>query len=119
MKKNYNKIKKAALTRRQNRVRAKIFGTATLPRLNVSKSLTGVFLQLIDDESGRTLVSLHSQTLAQKGNKTEVSLATGLALAQKAKDKGITQCVFDRSGHKYHGRIKAVADGARQGGLKF
>ena len=119
MKKNLNKIKKLSLTRRQNRIRAKIFGTTSLPRLSVSRSLTSVFLQLIDDSTGRTLVSIHSKTLPKKGKKTEVAFEAGLALAQKAKEKGITNCVFDRGGRQYHGRVKSVALGARQGGLNF
>lgn len=116
---NNNKIKKMALARRHKRVRAKIFGTAEKPRLCVSKSLKYVFLQLIDDKNGRTLISLHSQKLDKKGTKTEIALAAGLALAKKALAKGLSECVFDRAGRQYHGRVKAVADGARQGGLKF
>ncbi|NMB48245.1 50S ribosomal protein L18 [Candidatus Kuenenbacteria bacterium] len=119
MKKNYQQIKQASLARRQKRVRAKIFGTADRPRLSVSKSLKSVFLQLIDDQTGRTLISLHSKTLAQKATKTAIAFTAGENLAQKALAKGITTCVFDRGGRQYHGRIKAVADGARQGGLKF
>lgn len=117
--KNNNKIKKANLERRQNRIRAKISGTAKIPRLSAAKSLNHVYLQLIDDEKGKTLVSLHSKTLALKGKKTEISLAAGRELAARAKKAGITKCVFDRAGRKYHGRVKAVADGAREGGLQF
>lgn len=117
--KNNNKIKKAKLERRQNRIRAKIFGTAKTPRLCASKSLNHVYLQLIDDEKGKTLVSLNSKALALKGKKTEIALAAGRELAVKAKDAGLTKCVFDRAGRKYHGRVKAVADGAREGGLQF
>ena len=116
---NNNKIKEMALARRHKRVRAKISGSAEKPRLCVSKSLKYVFLQLIDDKNGHTLVSLHSQNLNKKGAKTEIALAAGLTLAQKAAAKGITKCVFDRAGRQYHGRVKAVADGARQGSLKF
>ena len=117
--KNRNKIKQIAKQRRQTRVRAKVFGTAKHPRLNVSKSLNNVYLQLIDDNNGRTLVSLHSKSLKAKGNKLDIARAAGLALAKKALDKKITNCVFDRSGAIYHGRIQAVAEGAREGGLKF
>lgn len=119
MKKNYSQIKKAGLARRQKRVRAKISGSPEIPRLNVSRSLLHVYLQLIDDQNGRTLVSVHSKTLGEKGKKTAVAFAAGQALAAKAKAQGINACVFDRSGHRYHGRVKAVAEGARQGGLKF
>ncbi|HOY11301.1 MAG TPA: 50S ribosomal protein L18 [Candidatus Paceibacterota bacterium] len=119
MKKNYQQIKQASLVRRQKRVRAKIFGTAEKPRLSVSRSLKNVFLQLIDDNNGRTLVSLHSKTIASKDNKTTVAFSTGENLAKKALAQGIKTCVFDRGGRQYHGRIKAVADGARQGGLQF
>lgn len=119
MKKNSNKIKQASLARRQGRIRAKIFGTLAKPRLSVSRSLNNVFLQLIDDETGRTLVGVHSQSLQSKDKKTAVSFAAGEKLAKLALAKGITTCVFDRGGRQYHGRVKAVADGARQGGLKF
>ncbi|NCP17093.1 50S ribosomal protein L18 [Candidatus Kuenenbacteria bacterium CG_4_9_14_3_um_filter_39_14] len=113
------KIRRQAKKRRQLRTRAKIFGTAKVPRLNVSRSLKHIFLQLIDDQRGKTLASLHSQSLKAKGNKTAIAKLAGLAIAQKAKDKKISRCVFDKGAALYHGRVKAVAEGARQGGLKF
>jgi len=121
MLKNKNKIKQAHKHRRQQRTRAKVFGTATNPRLNVSKSLNHVYLQLIDDNQGKTLVSFHSKSLAGEASKGKVEIArqAGLKFAQQALEKKITKCVFDRSSSIYHGRIKAVAEGARAGGLKF
>ena len=114
-----SKIKRQAKKRRQLRVRAKIFGTAKIPRLNVSRSIRHIFLQLINDQAGKTLVSLHSKSLKANGSKTEIAKLAGLAIAQKAKDKKISRCVFDKGAALYHGRVKAVAEGARQGGLKF
>ena len=116
---NHNKIKQAAKLRRQLRTRAKIFGTAKIPRLNVAKSLNHIYLQLIDDHKKKTLVSFHSKSLPAQGNKTDIAKLAGKELALKAKDKKITKCVFDRSSSVYHGRVKAVADGAREAGLKF
>ena len=119
MLKNKNKTKQDAKIRRQARTRAKIFGTAKHPRLNETKSLNNIYLQLINDENSKTLVSIHSKSLKVKGTKTEIAHAAGLALAKKSLDKKITTCVFDRSSSVYHGRVKAVAEGARAGGLKF
>jgi len=118
MLKNKNKVKQLARLRRQLRTRAKIVGTAKVPRLNVSKSLNYIFLQLIDDKNAKTLVSIHSKSLKNKGTKTEMAVLAGTALAKKALAKKITTCIFDRGSAQYHGRIKAVAEGARQGGLK-
>ena len=115
--KDLQKVKLAKRMRRKARVRAKIFGTAKRPRLSVFKSLKYVSVQLIDDEKGKTLVSANDKKL--KGNKTEKAKDVGKLIAQKALDKKIKVCVFDKSGYKYHGRVKAVADGAREGGLKF
>ena len=117
--KNKSKIKQAQKERRHLRTRAKIFGTATRPRLSVTKSLLYVYLQLIDDEKGKTLLSLHSKTLGKKGTKTELAYQAGASLAKSAIAKGFTTCVFDRGSSIYHGRIKAVAEGLRQGGMKF
>lgn len=113
--------------RRQIRVRARISGTTTKPRLNVSRSNRGVFAQLIDDVAGVTILSLHSKTLSKtkledagdRKGKTALSYLVGKKLAEKALEKKITEVVFDRSSYKYHGRISAVAEGAREGGLKF
>jgi large subunit ribosomal protein L18 len=109
--------------RRKAKVRAKISGTSKRPRLSVFRSNTSIFLQAIDDVSGKTLVSAHSREVknvkstAKDMCKKEFEL--GKLLAKKANDKKINEVVFDRSGNKYHGRVKAVADGAREGGLKF
>lgn len=116
---NKEKIKQLAKLRRQLRTRAKISGTAKVPRLNISKSLNNIYLQLIDDQHNKTLIGVHSKTLKNKGTKVEVAMATGKALAEKALARKIATCVFDRSYAQYHGRVKAAAEGARQGGLKF
>jgi len=104
------------------RVRKKISGTAQKPRLSVFRSNSNIYTQLIDDTTGTTLVAASSKEkniLAQKGTKSEKSKLVGSAIAQKATALGIKTCVFDRSGYLYHGRIKAVAEGAREGGLQF
>jgi large subunit ribosomal protein L18 len=112
--------------RRRARVRAKVFGTRECPRLNVFRSLTQVFLQLIDDENNKTLASASSKKLVVKGQeagerkgKTAVAYLAGKQLAEQAVGLGIKKAVFDRAGYRYHGRVAAAADGARDGGLKF
>jgi large subunit ribosomal protein L18 len=114
-----NKIKQAAKHRRQLRSRAKISGTAKIPRLNLSRSLNHLYLQLIDDAKGKTLVSLYTKSLKAKGNKTEIAKLAGKELATLAQAKKISRCVFDRGSSLYHGRVKAIAEAARQAGLKF
>lgn len=110
----------AARIRRIRRVRAKISGTAERPRLSVRRTLNHVYAQLIDDTVGRTLVACADSDLkASKKTKTEVALEVGKTIAERAKAKGISQAVFDRRGRRFHGRVKAVADGAREGGLVF
>lgn len=116
---NKQKIKQVKQLRRQNRVRAKISGTKKCPRLSVSRSNKHVFLQLVNDEKGETLTSVHSKKIKKAGNKLKVSFEAGKALAKQAKEKKITALIFDRGGRKYHGRVKAVAEGAREEGLKF
>ena len=104
------------------RIRTKISGTAQKPRLSVFRSNTDIYVQLIDDTTGTTLAAANSRqkdVTATAGNKVEKSALVGKALAEKAKTLGIEACVFDRGGYLYHGRVKAVADGAREGGLKF
>jgi large subunit ribosomal protein L18 len=104
------------------RVRSKVKGTAQRPRLSVFRSNKDIYVQLIDDTNGTTLAAASSRMkdiVAQNGNKVEISMMVGRALAQKAKDLNIETCVFDRGGYLYHGRVKAVADGAREGGLNF
>ena len=103
----------------KRRVRGKISGSSELPRLSVYKSNKEIYAQLIDDKDGKTLASASSRTLKAKGNKVEISAEVGKAIAEKAKAAGIENIVFDRNGFVYHGRVKALADGAREAGLKF
>ncbi len=103
------------------RVRKSISGTASTPRLSVFRSNKSIYAQLIDDLAGTTLFSAASadKTTKVEGTKSEQANTVGKALAEKAVAAGITQCVFDRNGYLYHGRIKSLAEGAREGGLKF
>ena len=113
---------RAARIRRHERVRKTVAGTPERPRLAVYRSLTHIYAQVIDDEQGRTLAAasdVEKDLRDAKGNKSERAKAVGAALAQKAKAAGVTTVVFDRGGNKYHGRVKALADAAREGGLKF
>ena len=105
----------------KRRVRGKISGSAELPRLSVFKSNKEIYAQLVDDKEGKTLVSASSREkgVDAKGTKTGVSEAVGKAIAAKALAAGIENVVFDRNGFVYHGRVKALADGAREAGLKF
>lgn len=106
---------------RHVRVRAKISGTAARPRLNVFRSAKHIYAQLIDDVAGATLCQASSMDKGFEGtgSNKEASKKVGAALAERAKDKGISEVVFDRSGYLYHGRVKELAEGAREGGLKF
>ena len=116
------KGKNAARRRRHARVRKRIHGTAARPRLIVNRSALHIFAQIIDDEAGVTLVSastMETDLRALDAEKTEKARKVGEMIAQRATEAGVTQVVFDRAGHKYHGRIAAVADGAREGGLKL
>ncbi len=110
-----------ARVRRHKRVRSKVSGTAERPRLVVFRSNRGIEAQLVDDASGRTVASASHLGLPKsfKGDKSAQAEAVGKALAAAAKKAGIEACVFDRGGYLYHGRVKALADGAREGGLKF
>ena len=110
-----------ARERRQRRIRGKVTGTAERPRLAVFRSNKGISAQLIDDVGGRTLAGASWVTLPKsfKGNKTEQAAEVGKRLAAAAKSAGVEMVVFDRGGYLYHGRVKALADGAREGGLKF
>ncbi len=110
-----------ARRRRHRRVRGKISGTAERPRLVVSRSNKGIAAQLVDDQSGTTLAGASWVGLKKsfKGNKTEQAAEVGKLLAGNAKKAGIETVVFDRAGYLYHGRVKALADGAREGGLSF
>jgi large subunit ribosomal protein L18 len=113
--------KKAA--RRQKvryRIRKKISGTPECPRLAVFRSNKQIYAQLIDDVAGHTLASTSSRMIKDvKGNKTEIAKQVGIAIAKIAAEKNITSVSYDRGGYLYHGRVKALADGAREGGLKF
>ncbi|HET7632795.1 MAG TPA: 50S ribosomal protein L18 [Gemmatimonadaceae bacterium] len=104
--------------RRHLRVRHRVTGTAERPRLVVFRSLKHIYAQLVDDTTGRTLATVSSQIVTE-GKKSDRSAQVGKVIAEKAKAAGITRVVFDRAGYKYHGRVKAVADGARMGGLEF
>ncbi|MCL2725148.1 MAG: 50S ribosomal protein L18 [Polyangiaceae bacterium] len=110
--------------RRKLRIRNKVSGTPERPRLTVFRSLTHIYAQVIDDVAGKTLA--HTSTLAKdvkgfaaEANKTESAKKVGNAIAEILKAKGVTKVVFDRNGYMYHGRVKALADGAREGGLEF
>jgi large subunit ribosomal protein L18 len=124
-----NKIKKSRRlqrTRRHFRVRNKIHGTPERPRLVVYRSLKNMEGQLVDDSTGQTLLGLSTLTPELRGfqaegvnRKVEQAFAAGKLLAERAREAGISAVVFDRGGYKYHGRVKAFADGAREGGLEF
>lgn len=118
------KTRKEERARRHARVRAKVSGTAARPRLNVFRSLTHIYAQVIDDETGVTLASASSLDAELRGDlegkkKAEQAALVGKAVASRAQAKGIKAVVFDRGGYLYHGRIKALAEGARAGGLEF
>jgi large subunit ribosomal protein L18 len=119
-----NKTRSLARERRHSRVRKHVFGTTQRPRLNVFKSLSGIYAQVIDDIDGNTIVSASTidKDLREKVKgmkKIEQAKAVGKAVAERAKSKGVSAVVFDRGGFRYVGRIKALADGAREGGLQF
>lgn len=106
----------------QYRIRKKVVGSGQKPRLSVFRSNSDIYVQLIDDNDGKTIAAASSRDKdisAQKGTKSEKSKLVGAAIARKATELGIKDCTFDRGGNLYHGRVKAVADGAREGGLKF
>ena len=107
--------------KRHKRVRAKISGTPERPRLNVFRSETNIYAQIIDDVTGKTLVSASSleKDFSCEGTKTDAAKQVGVTVAERAKAKGIDTVVFDRGGYVYHGRVKALAEGAREGGLQF
>lgn len=102
----------------KTRIRGKVSGTAERPRMSVFRSNKGIYVQLIDDLAGRTLASASSKGL-EGGTKTEVAAKVGKEIAKKAGEKGIVEVVFDRNGYLFHGRVKSLADAAREAGLKF
>jgi large subunit ribosomal protein L18 len=108
-----------ARLRRHRRVRGKIRGTAERPRLAVYRSNRGVFAQLVDDDTGKTIVSASWTAIKHEGDKTGQAREVGKKLAAAAKGAGVERVVFDRAGYLYHGRVKALAEGAREGGLNF
>ncbi len=117
---NKEKENKLRQTRRHKRIRAKISGTASKPRLSVFRSNKGFFLQLIDDENGNTLVSADIKEMKSgKGAGMDRAFELGKILAKKALEKKIKEAVFDKGSYRYHGKVKAIAEGAREGGLEF
>lgn len=122
--KSIEKIKLQARQTRHRRVRAKVIGTETKPRLSVYRSLKNVFAQLINDETGKTIIGINTRKLKPtEGNllkgKEALAYEAGKLIAKAAVEKGIKEICFDRGGYLYHGRVKAVAEGARANGLKF
>jgi len=119
--KDINIIKNDRRIRRKRRIRSRVSGNVDIPRISIFKSSRYIWAQMIDDGKGETILSESSKNIkTEKGTKkTEAARMTGAELAKKSLEKGIKKAVFDRSGYKYHGRVKAFADGAREGGLKF
>jgi large subunit ribosomal protein L18 len=119
-----NKSRSEARERRHKRVRSRITGTPDRPRLSIYRSLSEIYAQIIDDKAGQTLTSASTldhdlRSTVEGMKKSEKARKIGQALAERAKAKGIKQVVFDRGGYRYIGRVKALADGAREGGLEF
>lgn len=124
MRRILNKSKNSLRQVRHVRVRAALSGTSKTPRLSIFRSLKSVTAQLVDDTAGKTLVYVNSngikvKKIEGKAGKVAAAFAVGQKVAELAKEKGIESVVFDRGGYRYHGRVQAVADGAREGGLKF
>ncbi len=118
--KDLSKIKRAKRQRRARRTRAKILGTVQKPRLSVFRSGRHIYAQLIDDQKAKTLASASDlEFKKEKGKKTDLASSVGKLIARKAGDLKITEVVFDKGGYQYHGRVRAIAEGAREGGLKF
>lgn len=121
---NKHKAKRAGLKRRQRRVRAKIFGTAERPRLTVHRTNAHIYAQVVDDADSKTIcsastLSLEFRETGKLGSNKEAAEFVGRLIGQRALEKGVTEIRFDRGGRIYHGRVKALADGARAAGLKF
>jgi large subunit ribosomal protein L18 len=124
MNETINKLKLTRRTQRKLRTAGSVRGSTERPRLSVFRSVKNISAQIIDDTTGKTLASASSVTKEAKaslkhGGNTKAAAEIGKAIAEKAREKGITQVAFDRSGYKYHGRVKALADAAREAGLKF
>jgi len=118
--KDYIKIKKAKQSMRARRVKAKLFGTAKRPRVAVKRSLKHVHVQAVDDNTAKTIAAATDMELkSKKGSGVEIASQVGELIAKKLMDKKIKTVLFDRKGYKYHGRVKALADGMRSGGLEF
>ncbi|MCH8824718.1 MAG: 50S ribosomal protein L18 [Planctomycetes bacterium] len=116
------KLKRVRRTRRKAGLRKALMGTSARPRLSVFRSLNHIYAQIIDDLEGKTLAAASTaekKNKAKSGGNCDAAKAVGKTLAEKAKKAGVTQVIFDRNGFSYHGRIKALADAAREGGLKF
>ncbi|MEK7615375.1 MAG: 50S ribosomal protein L18 [Patescibacteria group bacterium] len=113
------KKKRANATRRAHRTRARIQGTAMRPRLSVKRSLKHIYAQLIDDVVGKTLAAASDKEVTSKGKPMEIAKEVGKKLAEKAIAAGVKEVVFDRGSYRYHGRVAALADGSREGGLNF
>lgn len=111
--------KKQIQALRKNRIRAKVSGTAERPRMSVFRSTNHIYVQMIDDQAGKTLAAASSKEIKAKDAKINLAAQVGKLVAEKAKSAGITEVVFDRGGNRYHGRIKSLADAAREAGLKF
>ena len=111
--------KRAHREKRRKRIRRKVAGTAERPRLSVYKSNIHIYAQLIDDERGHTIAAADSREIGETENRKEAARKVGELVARKAADAGVEEVVFDRGGNKYHGRIAALAEGAREGGLKL
>ncbi|HEV2091623.1 MAG TPA: 50S ribosomal protein L18 [Rubrobacter sp.] len=111
--------KRAHREKRRKRVRRKVVGTAERPRLSVYRSNVNIYAQLIDDDAARTLAAADSREVGEAENRKDAARKVGELIARKAKEAGIEVAVFDRGGNKYHGRIAALAEGAREGGLKL
>lgn len=121
-----NKFKARKRTRRKSRVRKRVSGSSSRPRLSVFRSLRNVYAQLVDDVAGHTIVCADSLSLARAGKisaedagNAKGAEVVGKELAARAKEAGVAQVTFDRNGYRFHGRVKALADGARKGGLEF
>lgn len=114
---NKQQVQLQKYVRRQNRVRAKLHGTAKRPRVSVHRSLRHTSAQAINDDAGTTIESVHDKELKATGKPVEQAKAIGLALAEKLKKAGVSTVIFDRGAFKYHGRVQAVAEGLREGGI--